>query len=144
MNSISNNEKLMIVLSKMYRTFDEKMSKNIKDLGLHPTEFAILGDLTQKGPKPLQQLGKVGFITSGTITYVVDKLEEMGYLKREKCDKDRRIIYAIITEEGKKVWDKAHTEHLEYLNYVFEDLGEQDLEDMIRLTKKIGKSVATK
>ena len=144
MSLTNNNEKLMIVLAKMYRTLNEKMSKNIKDSGLHPTEFAILGDLTQKGPLPLQQLGKAGFITSGTITYVVDKLEKMGYLKREKCDKDRRIIYAMITEEGKHIWNKAYTQHLDYLNYVFEDLSEQDLKDMIRLTKKIGKSVASK
>lgn len=144
MTSTNSREKLMIVLSKMYRTFDEKMSRNIKELGLHPTEFAILGDLSKKGALPLQQLGRVGFITSGTITYVVDKLEELGYIKREKCEKDRRIIYANITELGQQVWEKAYQEHLKYLDYVFEDLVEEELEYMIQIVKKIGKSVEKK
>ncbi len=144
MNSTNSHEKLMIVLSKMYRTFDDKMSRNIKDLGLHPTEFAILGHLAKKGPTPLQQLGKVGFITSGTITYVIDKLENMGYIQREKCEKDRRIIYAKITELGQTIWLSAYEEHLKYLNLVFEDLEPQELDDMIVLAKKIGKSVETK
>ena len=101
-----NNErekslKLFIVLSRAYRAVNEKVNKVIQRNGLNPTEFAVLELLYHKGEQPLQQIGGKILLASGSITYVVDKLEEKGYLNRVACPKDRRVTYAKISDEGK-------------------------------------------
>lgn len=60
-----------------------------------------------KGSHPIQQIGDKILITSGTMTCVLDKLEKKGLIDRRPCDKDRRIIYAEITEAGEKKCQKS-------------------------------------
>lgn len=81
MSDMSNREqeqslKLFIVLSRAYRSINDHMNKHIHHHGLNPTEFAVLELLYHKGDQPLQQIGDKILLASGSITYVVDKLEQ--------------------------------------------------------------------
>lgn len=72
---------------------------------MNPTEFAVLELLYHKGQQPLQQIGGKILLASGSITYVVDKLEKKGFLERVACPNDRRVTYAAITtQEDKRIW----------------------------------------
>src|SRR6188474_2561202 len=77
--------KLFIVMSRAYRAVNEHVNKRIQRYGLNPTEFAVLELLYHKGDQPLQQIGGKILLASGSITYVVDKLEQKGMLKRIAC-----------------------------------------------------------
>ena len=80
MNSkqINQSLKLFIVLSRAYKAVNEQVSKSIQTNGLNPTEFAVLELLYHKGDQPLQQIGGKILLANGSITYVVDKLEQKG------------------------------------------------------------------
>ena len=65
-----------------------KRQRNIRSCGLNTSEFGVLELLYNKGPHPLQQIGGKILVTSGTITYVIDKLAQKGLLIRRK--KNRR------------------------------------------------------
>ena len=41
------------------------------------------------------------------LTRRVDRLEGLGYLRREACPRDRRSIYAVLTEEGLAAREQA-------------------------------------
>src|SRR5258708_40034645 len=66
---------LFIVLSRAYNWVNAHAVRDIRCHGLNPTEFGILEALYHKGPLPLQQIGEKVLISSGNITYAVDKLE---------------------------------------------------------------------
>ena len=90
--------KLYIALTRTYKKLLAMDLRNIESYGLNPTEFGVLEFLYNKGTHPLQQIGNHILITSGTTTYVIDKLEKKGFIVRKPCEKDRRIIYAEISE----------------------------------------------
>lgn len=98
---IDQSLKLFIVLSRAYRAVNDQVNKSIQSFGVNPTEFAVLELLYHKGDQPLQQIGEKILLASGSITYVVDKLEQKGLIVRKACEKDRRVTYASITEKGK-------------------------------------------
>ena len=54
---------------------------------MNPTEFAVLELLYHKGNQPLQQIGDKILLASGSITYVVDKLEKKNF----SSEKPRRL-----------------------------------------------------
>ena len=95
--------KLFIVLSRAYRAVNEHVNKRIQRYGLNPTEFAVLELLFHKGDQPLQQIGGKILLASGSMTYVIDKLEKKEYIRRVACAEDRRVTFAQITEKGKKL-----------------------------------------
>jgi MarR family transcriptional regulator, 2-MHQ and catechol-resistance regulon repressor len=133
--------KLFIVLSRAYKAINEHVNKVIQTKGLNPTEFAVLELLYHKGDQPLQQIGGKILLASGSITYVVDKLEVKGFLKRVACPKDRRVTYAQITDEGRKFIDDIFPDHELRIHELMSSLSEEEKETAIELLKKLGLSV---
>jgi MarR family transcriptional regulator, 2-MHQ and catechol-resistance regulon repressor len=133
--------KLFIVLSRAYKAINEQVNKLIQSKGLNPTEFAVLELLYHKGDQPLQQIGGKILLASGSITYVVDKLEEKGLLRRNACPKDRRVTHAQITEDGKKFIDDIFPDHEARIHELMSSLTKDEKETAIELIKKLGLSV---
>lgn len=132
--------KLFIVLARANRAINDKVDKPIQAFGLNPTEFAVLELLYHKGDQALQQIGDKILLASGSITYVVDKLEKKGFLKRQACSKDRRVTYARITEDGKQLIEKIFPEHELRIYEIMSVLSDEEQQTMIEQLKRLGLS----
>jgi MarR family transcriptional regulator, 2-MHQ and catechol-resistance regulon repressor len=133
--------KLFIVLSRAYKVVNEQVNGFIQTSGLNPTEFAVLELLYHKGPQPLQQIGGKILLASGSITYVVDKLEKKQLLKRVACPQDRRITYAAITEDGIELIERIFPEHEQNIHELLSVLSEEEMEQARAILKKLGLSI---
>ncbi len=133
--------KLFVVLSKAYRAINDYTNKYIQASGVNPTEFAVLELLYHKGDQPMQHIGDKILLASGSITYVVDKLEKKQLLKRIACPSDRRVTYAQITDKGKEFLEGIFPEHQERIEHLMDGLTDEEKATVIDLLKKIGKSV---
>jgi MarR family transcriptional regulator, 2-MHQ and catechol-resistance regulon repressor len=131
--------KLFVVLSKAYKTFMERAVKDMKQYGLSPSEFMILEVLYTKGKIPLQQIGEKILITSGSITYNIDKLENKNLLKRIPYKEDRRVIFAEITPAGNELFDRIFPKHAETIDHLSMALSLDEKQGAIELLKKLGK-----
>ncbi|WP_456275760.1 MarR family winged helix-turn-helix transcriptional regulator [Bacillus sp. AK128] len=138
---IDTSLKLFIVLSRAFRSVSDQANKSIGSFGLNPTEFAVLELLFHKGETPLQQIGGKILIASGSITYVVDKLEQKGLLARKQCTKDRRVTYASLTDAGIKFMEEIFPKHEQYINEIESTLSLEEKEALIVLLKKLGHGV---
>ena len=137
-NSTATSLKLFIVLSRAFKAINEHVNKVIQANGLNPTEFAVLELLYHKGDQPMQQIGGKILLASGSITYVVDKLEQKGMLKRIACPNDRRVTYAQITEEGTRFIQDIFPEHAQQIDKLMSTLSETEKLEAIDLLKKLG------
>ncbi|EMA6342144.1 MarR family winged helix-turn-helix transcriptional regulator [Bacillus cytotoxicus] len=136
---ISQSLKIFIALSRVQRSIMDTTNKSMQSNGLNPTEFAVLELLYHKGSQPLQQIGERILIASGSITYVVDKLEKKGLVKRTPCPNDRRVIYAELTEDGATLIDSIFPNHERLIHQSFEMLTKEEKAELLTLLKKIGK-----
>src|SRR5439155_25442074 len=48
------------------------------------------------------ELAKRCFFTPATLTGVIDTLEKAGYVRRERDELDRRVVWLVLTDEGKE------------------------------------------
>lgn len=131
--------KLFVVLTKAQRAIADLVKDDIKRYGLNPTEFGVMELLYHQGDQPLQKIGEKILLASGSITYVVDKLEKKEYLKRIPCPKDRRITYASITEKGKDLLHGIFPDHWEQIKQITAGLTEEEKIEAAELLKKLGK-----
>lgn len=144
MNDQELSLKLLVVLSKAYKVIMDRVMKDMKQNGLSANEFAVLELLHHRGGFPLQQIGEKILVTSGGITYTIDKLETKGYIKRVACPDDRRVTYAEITEEGKKLMQTIFPAHAEAIESLMKGLDPDEKQEAIKLIKKLGLSVQAK
>lgn len=133
--------KLFIVLSRASKVIAEEAHKLIDNYGLNPTEFGVLELLYHRGRQPIQKIGQKILLRSGSMTYVVDKLEKRGFLERVFCEKDKRITYISITEKGSALIESIFPEHAENIESLMSGLSKDEQEIAIELVKKLGLSV---
>ena len=140
----SQSLKLFVVMSKAYRAINDYTNKFIQKEGINPTEFAVLELLYHKGEQPLQHIGDKILLASGSITYVVDKLEKKGFLRRVACPTDRRVTYAQITEDGTEFLEGIFPAHQERIEEIMNVLSNEEKAIAIECMKKIGKATPSK
>ncbi len=95
------------------------------------SEFGVLEFLYHKGPQPVQQIAAKILVTSGTITYVIDKLQKKGYVLRKRCDEDKRIYYVFITDTGTQLMDDIFPKHEKYTEELFLRLDDEVKQSLI-------------
>ncbi|WJH36484.1 MarR family transcriptional regulator [Paenibacillus sp. CC-CFT747] len=132
--------KLFVILSKAYKTLMDHAVKDIRQYGVSSSEFAILEVLYTKGRIPLQQIGEKVLITSGSITYNIDKLEKKGLMKRVPCPEDRRVTYAEISETGRQWFDEIFPGHAQAIHERMQGLTLEEKTESAELLKKLGKA----
>ncbi len=129
---------LFVVLARAHRWVETHAIRDIRRYGLNSTEFGILELLYHKGPLPLQQIGEKILISSGNITYSVDKLEQKQLLARKPAPHDRRITFAEITEKGRQLLDEIFPQHEEAICRAVSGLTLDEKREAIRLLRKLG------
>ncbi|GGE39215.1 MarR family transcriptional regulator [Pullulanibacillus camelliae] len=129
--------KLFVILSRTYRTIADRVAKDIRSHGLNPTEFGVIELLYHKGEQPIQQIGGRVLLASGSMTYVIDKLEKKELIRRQPCPKDRRVIYAVLTEKGTALMDTIFPSHQEALAKLLAGLDEDEKRTCMELLKKM-------
>jgi DNA-binding MarR family transcriptional regulator len=80
-------------------------------------------------------------VTCGNITGVVDRLEQAGYLRRERQRDDRRVVLAKLTPAGEALYRRALPEVLETLSELTGDLSLEELDALGRCCEKLHLSV---
>lgn len=133
--------KLFIVLSRASKVILEEAHKPSEKSGLNPTEFAVLELLHHKGKQPIQKIGQKILLRSGSMTYVVDKLEKRGLLERLFCEEDKRITYMSITPAGVELMTSIFPEHAENIKSIMSALSAEEQQQAIGLLRKLGLSV---
>lgn len=131
---------LFVVLSRASEWVHAHSDKGIRQYGLTRTEFGVLDLLYHKGRQPIQQIGSKVLMSSGNITYVVDKLEKKGYVTRQDCPEDRRLVYAEITEQGRQFIEEVFPQHARLIEEAVSGLTPEEKEIAAMLLKKLGKS----
>lgn len=128
--------KAITVLLRASQSIQDVVKHEVAEYGLNPTEFSVLELLYHKGDQPIQTIGKKVLLTSGSMTYIIDRLEAKGYLIRKACPSDRRVTYAALTEEGQALMSCIFPAHEHRMDELFDGL---DLDETITQLKTVGK-----
>ncbi|CAH0119746.1 hypothetical protein PAE9249_02254 [Paenibacillus sp. CECT 9249] len=69
-------------------------------LGLNATDHKCLDFLMRTGPVTAGQLAQLTGLTTGAVTSVIDRLEQAGYVMRDKDPNDRRRVVVKPVPDG--------------------------------------------
>lgn len=134
---------LYIALARASQWVNAHADRDIRKHGLNRTEFGVLELLYHKGPQPLQQIGEKVLMSSGNITYVIDKLEKKGFVCRRASTDDRRLIYAEVTGAGTQFIEEVFPQHTQVIEGAVAGLSEEEKRAASTLLKKLGKFAQT-
>lgn len=131
--------KLWIVLARAAFAVGEVSKADIQRHDLTPAEFGILEALYHKGPMLLGEVQKRVLVSSGGITFLVDRLAKRGFVERQECPSDRRARYAALTKQGTKLMRDTFPAHAAAIRDAMAGLGLADQRTVTALLKTLGK-----
>ncbi len=134
--------KLWIVLSRAHESIAAHLQADVARNDLTLMEFGILEVLYHKGPLLLGEVQRRILVSSGGITYLVDRLEAKGLVARETCDHDRRARYATLTPAGEEFIGRIFPEHASRVDSLMSELSPEEQTQLVGLLRRLGRSVA--
>lgn len=112
MNTDANLDlRLWTVLARAYAAVEKHSFADIDRHGLTPGEFGILETLYHRGPLLLGDLQRRVLVSSGGVSYLVDRLEKKGLVERRDYPEDRRTRLAALTPAGEELIARIFPEH---------------------------------
>lgn len=82
-------------------------------------------------------ISKLMGLSPGRVTNILNMLEKRGYIEREHDEADRRKVYVALTKSGGKHLQEKYEETIRYISGIFEELGEEDTREYLRITGQI-------
>ena len=134
--------KLWVVLSRAHSAVQAHSLADIARHDISPGEFAVLEVLHHKGPLLLGEVQRKILVTSGGVTYLVDRLEAKGLAERRKCATDRRAYYAALTPAGEALIAEIFPAHAQAVRRALGGLDEAEKDEAIRLLRELGRYAA--
>lgn len=136
-----NNLKLVIAMARAYNALFSKIEKYLLTQGLTLSEFGVLEMLLHKGDQPVQKVAEKILVTSGTITYVIDKLQQNHLVARKQCEKDKRVFYVSLTPKGKELISIIFHKHQSFLDELLAGTTEESKTELIDKLKLLQDSI---
>ena len=129
-----------LVLGKAFRALAAHAEKslNLSATSLGDSEFRVLEVLLHQGPLPVNTIGPKVWLTPGSISVAVDRLEKKALVKRKNTD-DRRVRLVELTAKGRALITKTFREHAAAMEESARILSTEERLTLLRLLKKLGK-----
>lgn len=79
----------------------------LDEIDLTYTQYITMMVLWEHKQINVKDMGAFLYLDSGTLTPVLKKLEQKGYLTRERDKEDERVLNVTITEQGEELKEQA-------------------------------------
>lgn len=108
------------------------------DMGdLVPTHGTILNALYNKEPRSMKELADIANRDKSTVTTLVDKLVNLGYIKKEKSADDTRVTLLYLTAKGKKVKPAFDQISDDLIKRAYKGIKKSEKEEFVRTILKM-------
>ncbi len=79
----------------------------LKPLGLTYTQYIVLLVLWEKDGISVSEIGEKLMLDNGTLSPLLKKMEQAGYVARRRSRSDDRVVEITLTDEGRVLQEKA-------------------------------------
>jgi len=125
----------------LLRTADQLQlcfTRLFREHGLTPAQYNILRILRGEGnPLPILDIASRMIQTVPGITGLIDRLEKATLVERKRCEKDRRVVFVSITDQGKQLVGTLDEPVNKLHHQLLSHLSQDELQTFIDLSEKI-------
>ena len=134
--------KLWVVLSRAHRAIEAQAAADAARHGLTLAEFGALEALYHRGDMLLSDLQRRILVSSGGITFLVDRLTKKGLVRRRQCPDDRRARFASLTANGERLVREIFPAHAARIREVCAALTTAEQRELTELLRTLGHGAA--
>ncbi|WP_424160523.1 MarR family winged helix-turn-helix transcriptional regulator [Bacillus amyloliquefaciens] len=121
------NRRLIHQINQCARLITKKANERLEPFGLYSSQWSILYCLKTIGPMTQKEIWSYLNVEAPTVTRTIKRLEENGWIQREKGE-DKREKLVVLTKEAELKYDSINQEMLKFEEDMLADFQDGDKE----------------
>ena len=109
----------------------------VKESGLTPAQMHAIEIMGHQESLRMKELAQKLGVTTGTLTVMIDRLEQNDLILRKPNENDRRSIVLVLTKKGQKYFKEHHKLHLELTSEITSSLNEDETKQFYTFIEKL-------
>lgn len=102
-------DSLGFLLTDATRAMRRRFELLAADLGLSSSQWRLIMQLKHRGPLPQARLAALLEIEPISVSRLVDRMQEAGWVRRESAPNDRRVKLVVPTDKAMRAVTSAHS-----------------------------------
>ena len=127
-----------IKLTRAVQAVKSRIDRHKTVEGLNESQFGVLEALYHLGPLSQKSIGEKLLYSKSNIVAIIDALEEIGLVRRQRDTQDRRFIHVNITAKGTDLIHQLLPNHVAAITEEFNCLTSLEQDQLARLCRKLG------
>ncbi|MBQ5947799.1 MarR family transcriptional regulator [Massilia sp. ST3] len=130
------------LLAECMQGFERFSGESVRRHGLTHAQFDILATLGNTTGMSYKELGERTLITKGTLTGVIERLEQKGLVMRERSNDDKRSFFVRLTAAGDRVFCDVFPQVVAHGKQLFSAYNEADFDALDAALATLRASIA--
>ena len=136
-----NDKYIVYFISKTKKKMIKFIEKELMEKGLGgliPSHGNVLTALYENdGMLTMKEIANRIGKDKSTVTPLVEKLLKLGYVEKEKSQKDKRITYIKLTDKGRRIESKYNEISSDVRDTAYKNFSDEEKETFLKLLKKL-------
>ncbi|MDF2083195.1 MarR family winged helix-turn-helix transcriptional regulator [Bacillus pseudomycoides] len=121
-------------LSRFYNRSIRETNQHLKEWSLSAAQFDVLAQIGGHDRLTQQELGRKLFVTKGNITQLLNKMEQLDWIKREQ---EGTTKYLSLTEKGRVLYEEVVPPQEMFQAEQFDKLNRNEQKQLLELLRKL-------
>lgn len=118
--------------------------RRLESLGLYRGQHRLISILGETDGLTHSELSSLMNVSNATISKMVQRMEQTGFVERRTDEKDQRISRVFLTEKGRQVDEKIKQMFLQLQEDEIEGFNEEEIERLMDYLQRIAKNLDKK
>lgn len=132
---LTPEQEVLLTIQRTADSFERRVSEVLKPHGISGTQYNVLRILRGAGKDglPCGAIAERMVTRDPDITRLLDRLDKMGFIGRERSQKDRRVVTTTITEAGLKLLKQLDRPVQELGQSLVRNLSKTQMQQLVEL-----------
>ena len=132
---------IAMLIKEIYANTMGIVSENLKESRFTNQQIMVIKLIAHNGQVTISQLCDEMFLAKGTVSGIVKRLEEAGYVKKIKNEEDKRNTYVTFSDKGMEFAKKFRNDINKSFDEIFRNFTEEEIievkSNLLKLRNKI-------
>jgi DNA-binding MarR family transcriptional regulator len=133
-----------VLLFRLYNTLFRHIQAYLSRFNLTAPQYAVLRHLGERGNLKASELTVLLEVTAGNLTGILDRMEAMGLLTRQRDLQDRRNWILQLTPAGRELYEQAVPSTRAFIDELLQGLAPEELERANLLLERLLRDLGSK
>lgn len=104
---IMREQEILVAIRRVMRAVDMRSKQLQRKAGLTVPQWLVLQALNEAGSQQISALARRVSLSHATVTSILNRLSDKGFIHRERNSDDRRAVRVYLTDKGRTAFERA-------------------------------------